>query len=115
MDLQLKGATVLVTGGSAGIGQAPAIAFGAEGARVAVTYHKDRQGAEETKRRIQEAGGQAIITYYDLANPASIRASIEATGKEWGTLNVLVNNAAPMEVARPISRRSKRCLWKIGR
>ncbi len=102
MDLQLKNATVLVTGSSAGIGQATAIAYGAEGARVAVTYHKDRQGAEETQRRIVEAGGQALIVHYDLADPASIRSSIETISTEWGTLNVLVNNAAPMDVARPM-------------
>ncbi|HLO31063.1 MAG TPA: SDR family oxidoreductase [Anaerolineales bacterium] len=101
MDLQLKDSTVLVTGSSAGIGQAAAIAFGAEGARVAVTYHKDRQGAEETQRKIVEAGGQALRMHYDLADPDSIRSSIATIEKEWGTLNVLVNNAAPMDVAGP--------------
>jgi len=58
MDLHLKDATILVTGSSAGIGQATAIAYGAEGARVAVTYHKDRQGAEETKQKILDSGGK---------------------------------------------------------
>ena len=101
MDLHLQDATVLVTGSSAGIGQAAAIAFGAEGARVAVTYYKNRQGAEETASKIQEAGGQALIVHYDLANHDSIRSSIEQIQKEWGTLNVLVNNAAPMDVAGP--------------
>jgi 3-oxoacyl-[acyl-carrier protein] reductase len=101
MDLKLKDSTVLVTGSSAGIGQATAIAYGAEGARVAVTYYKDRQGAENTASKIREAGGQAIIVHYDLANPDSIRSSVGAVAKEWGTLNVLVNNAAPMDVAGP--------------
>ena len=101
MDLHLKDAAVLVTGSSAGIGRATAIAFGAEGARVAVTYHKSRQGAEETKQKILEAGGQAIVLHYDLADPDSIRTSMETITKEWDTLNVLVNNAAPMDVAGP--------------
>lgn len=101
MDLQLKDSTVLVTGSSAGIGQATAIAFGAEGARVAVTYYKNRQGAEETENKIREDGGQALVVHYDLANSDSIRSSIEQIQKEWGTLNVLVNNAAPMDVAGP--------------
>ena len=101
MDLQLKDATVLVTGSSAGIGQATAIAYGAEGARVAITYYKNRQGAEETQRKIVDVGGQALIVHYDLADPGSIRASLEMVAKEWGTLNVLVNNAAPMDVAGP--------------
>lgn len=101
MDLQLKDSTVLVTGSSAGIGQAAALAFGAEGARVAVTYYKNREGAEETANKIREAGGQALVVHYDLANPDSIRSSIEQIQKEWGMLNVLVNNAAPMDVAGP--------------
>ncbi len=101
MDLQLKDSTVLVTGSSAGIGQATALAFGAEGARVAITYYKNRQGAEETAKKIQDSGGQALVVHYDLANPDSIRSSVETLAKEWGTLNVLVNNAAPMDVAGP--------------
>src|SRR6266498_641245 len=101
MDLQLKDSTVFVTGSSAGIGQATAIAFGAEGAQVAVTYHKNRQGAEDTASKIRDAGGQALVVHYDLADPDSIRSSIEQIQKEWSTLNVLVNNAAPMEVAGP--------------
>jgi NAD(P)-dependent dehydrogenase (short-subunit alcohol dehydrogenase family) len=101
MDLQLRDATVLVTGSSAGIGQATALAFGTEGARVAVTYYKNRQGAEETANKIREAKGQALVMHYDLADPDSIRSSVEQIQKEWGTLNVLVNNAAPMDVAGP--------------
>ncbi len=100
MDLQLKDATVLVTGGSTGIGRATAIAFGAEGARVAVTYHQDKQGAEETRRKILDSGGQALVVHYDLADPDSIRSSVESVGKEWGSLNILINNAAPMDVPR---------------
>jgi len=101
MDLRLKEQTVLVTGSSSGIGRAAAIAFGAEGARVAVTYHKNRQGAEETARNVHDAGGQAPVAHYDLANPEVIRSSIETIQQEWGMLNVLVNNAAPMDAAGP--------------
>lgn len=101
MDLRFKDFTVLVTGSSAGIGQAAALAFGAEGARVAITYYKNRRGAEETANKIRESGGQALVVHYDLADPDFIRSSIEQIQKEWGTLNVLVNNAAPMDVAGP--------------
>src|SRR5689334_2586361 len=101
MDLKLKNATVLVTGSSAGIGQATALAFGVEGARVAVTYYKNRQGAEDTASKIREAGGQALVLHYDLADQGSIRSSIAQIQQEWGSLNVLVNNAAPMGVAGP--------------
>lgn len=101
MDLGLKDSVVLVTGSSSGIGKSAAIAFGREGARVAVTYHKNRQGAEETASRVHVAGGKALVTHYDLADSESIRSCIQAIEKEWGTLNVLVNNAAPMDVSGP--------------
>jgi len=101
MNLELKESVVLVTGSSSGIGRAAAIAFGGEGARVAVTYHTNRQGAEETASKVRDVGGQALVMRYDLADPDSIRSSIQTLEKEWSRLNVLVNNAAPMEVAGP--------------
>ncbi|HEY3291739.1 MAG TPA: SDR family NAD(P)-dependent oxidoreductase [Anaerolineae bacterium] len=93
MDTGLAGQTVLVTGSSSGIGRATAVAFGSEGARVAVTYHQNRSGAEETAHQVTAAGGQALVLPYDLADRQSIRACIEAIRKEWNALHVLVNNA----------------------
>lgn len=104
MNLELTESSVLVTGSSSGIGRAAAIAFGREGARVAVTYHNNLQGAEETASKIREVGGKALVTHYDLVDPESIRSTIQAIEKEWGTLNVLVNNAAPMDVVTPMGQ-----------
>src|SRR5262245_36051529 len=97
MDLGLRDQVVWVTGSSSGIGRATAIAYAAEGARVAVTYHAKRAGADETAERVREAGGQALIMPYDLADSASIRAAAEQITREWGALQVLVNNAVPAE------------------
>ncbi len=105
MDLQLKGSTVLVTGSSSGIGKAAAIAFGREGARVAVTYQKNRQGAEAAAKAVRAAGGEAMDLPYDLSDPGSIEACLESIGKEWGSLNVLVNNAAPLDLAGPTGQK----------
>lgn len=101
MDLNLKESVVLVTGSSSGIGKAAAIAFGAEGAYVGVTYHANEQGAEDTAQKVQEAGGQSLILHYDLADPDSIRSSVDKLDKKWGALHILVNNAAPMEISGP--------------
>jgi len=97
MELGLKDQVVWVTGSSGGIGRAAAIAFGAEGARVVVTYHTNRAGAEETASRVQAAGGQALIVPYDLADTASIQAAVDSLQREWGALHVLVNNAVMPE------------------
>jgi len=67
MDLGLKDAVVLVTGSSSGIGRAAAVGFGAEGARVAVTYHENRAGAEATAEQVRAAGGQALMVEFELA------------------------------------------------
>ena len=105
MDLGLNGKTVLVTGSSSGIGRATAIAFGKEGAQVAVTYHKNQQGAEETAQKVVEAGGKAIVVHYDLADRDSIRSCLESIQTEWDALHVLVNNAVQNEHLAP-SRKS---------
>ncbi len=99
MDMGLKDAVVLVTGSSAGIGRAAAVAYGAEGAKVAVTYHSKREGAEETARRVEAAGGEALISRFDLEDGDSVRATIESIRQQWGALPVLVNNAVGASVA----------------
>lgn len=101
MDLGLRGHTALVTGSSSGIGRAAAVAFAGEGARVAVTYHRNRQGADETAQQVHAAGGETLITPYDLADRNVIRSSVATIEREWGVLNVLVNNAAPMDLSAP--------------
>jgi NAD(P)-dependent dehydrogenase (short-subunit alcohol dehydrogenase family) len=99
MDFGLKDQVVLVTGSSSGIGRAAAVAYAAEGAKVAITYFSSREGAEETARQVEAAGGEALITAFDLSNPDSIRAAIASIKEKWGALHVLVNNAVGDNVA----------------
>ncbi len=70
MDFGLRDQVVLVTGSSSGLGRATAVAYGAEGARVAVTYHSDRDGANETAEQVRAAGGEALVTPFTLGDPA---------------------------------------------
>ncbi len=66
MDLGLKESIVLVTGSSSGIGPAAAIAFRNEGARVTVTYHGNREDAEDTANKIRNVGEQAPVIQHNL-------------------------------------------------
>ncbi|MGS2642301.1 SDR family oxidoreductase [Streptosporangium sp. LJ11] len=94
MDLGLVGKVVLVTGGSGSIGAHLAAAFAAEGARVAITYHRNEDGAHRVSQDVVEQGGEAIIVRYDLTDPASIRAAFDTVTAKWGGVDVLVVNAS---------------------
>jgi NAD(P)-dependent dehydrogenase (short-subunit alcohol dehydrogenase family) len=93
MDMRLRGRVVLVTGGSAGIGRATALAFGREGARVALTYYSDRAAASGVVSAIEGVRGEAFAVPLDLADPTSIEAAVEAVLTRWEALDVLVANA----------------------
>jgi 3-oxoacyl-[acyl-carrier protein] reductase len=91
--VRLKGQVSLVTGGGTGIGRAISLAFAREGARVAVNYSRSRDEAEETVRRIRDAGGDAVALQADVSREADARGLVDAVAKEWGRLEILVNNA----------------------
>lgn len=104
MDLQLSSRVVLVTGGSSGIGRTTAIAFGREGARVALTYASDREAAEQVVREVGAAGGEAFAVSLDLAVPASIQSAVQEVLDRWEALDVLVANAVrwPHDAGGPL-------------
>jgi NAD(P)-dependent dehydrogenase (short-subunit alcohol dehydrogenase family) len=93
MNLELRDSPVIVTGASHGIGRAIAAAFGREGARVAVTYHTDRAGAEATAQLVRAAGGDALVAPFALEDVATAAALVETVHAAWGGLHALINNA----------------------
>lgn len=98
MDTGLSRRSVVVTGASSGIGRATAITFGREGARVAITYHSNKNGAESTATAVEAAGGVALVLPLDLNDADSIRSAIGQVVAEWGGIDVLVNNAVDWDV-----------------
>jgi len=89
----LAGKIAVVTGGSRGIGRAICIALAQAGAYVLVNYRSNEEAARETLRLVEEAGGQAELVAFDVADPDSVDCSIkEAVGRH-GRIDILVNNA----------------------
>jgi 3-oxoacyl-[acyl-carrier protein] reductase len=89
----------LVTGASSGIGAATAETLAALGARVALGYHRNRQGAEDTSERIRAAGGTALAVGADVRRSEDIHALVDRAASELGPIDILVNNAGSL-VAR---------------
>jgi NAD(P)-dependent dehydrogenase (short-subunit alcohol dehydrogenase family) len=113
MDTGLRGRAVLITGGSSGIGRATAIAFGREGAKVALTYRSDRDAANRVAGEIENAGAEGIAVPLDLSAPESIDAAVEHVFTRWRGLDTLVANAVrwPQDARRPLAE-SDPLVWE---
>ncbi|HKX23048.1 MAG TPA: SDR family NAD(P)-dependent oxidoreductase [Rhizorhapis sp.] len=101
-DRSLTGKLALVTGASRGIGAATAVALGERGAHVIITA-RTSGGLEEVEERIHKAGGSATIAPLDLTDGESIGRLANAVAERWGTLDILVLNAAMLGTLAPVS------------
>jgi meso-butanediol dehydrogenase/(S,S)-butanediol dehydrogenase/diacetyl reductase len=90
--MKLKGKVAFVTGFGSGLGRAIAVMFAQEGAAVAGTSKTAAKGLE-TAALIEQAGGKALFRAGDVVNSAELKALIDATVKEFGGLDILVNSA----------------------
>jgi 3-oxoacyl-[acyl-carrier protein] reductase/pteridine reductase len=90
----LSGKTAFVTGGARRIGRAVALALAQAGADVAISYRTSHAEAAQTAAEIAALGRRAVIFECDVRSEPSVRAAIAAVTSEFGSLNLLVNNAA---------------------
>jgi NAD(P)-dependent dehydrogenase (short-subunit alcohol dehydrogenase family) len=98
VDLGLRDATVVVNGGSKGMGRAAAECFATEGARVAVLA-RGQDALDATVSRLQELGApDAVGIPTDLTDEAQVIAAFADVARRWDDLNVLVNAAGPVDV-----------------
>jgi NAD(P)-dependent dehydrogenase (short-subunit alcohol dehydrogenase family) len=84
---------VIVTGSDSGIGKATAVALAEAGYDVGITWHEDKEGAQETAREVEAAGRRAEVRHLDLTQPESGAAVVDELADTLGGIDVLVNNA----------------------
>ncbi len=91
---KLKDKVALITGGDSGIGRAVAVAYCMEGAHVAILYNENDGDAKDTQKLCEEAGGKCLLLKKDVRKPDACKEAVTETVEEYGSLNILVNNAA---------------------
>jgi len=96
---KLAGKVAVVTGASKGIGAGIAKALAAEGAAVVVNYASSKAGADAVVEVIAGAGGKAVAVQGDVSNEAQARGVVDTALKEFGRLDILVNNSGVYEFA----------------
>ncbi len=97
--MKLQDKVAIVTGSSAGIGKAIAIAFGREGARVVVTG-RDEKRTNEVAEEIRRLGARALPVLVNISNDNDVSNMVARTLSEFGRIDILVNNAAFRDVKK---------------
>lgn len=106
MEIRLDGKSALVTGASSGIGRGIAEALANAGADVAVNYWTDAIGADETARRVREAGRRALVIQADVGDPAQVAEMFRRFDDEIGSIAILIANAGHSSSPKPLHETS---------
>ena len=112
---KLRDKVALITGGDSGIGRAVAIAFAKEGAEVAVIYLEEHKDAKETRRLIEKEGRKCLLIAGDVGKEELCRKAVQQTTKEFGKIDILVNNAAEQHPQESIEKITKKQLERTFR
>ena len=94
MSNELTGKVAIVTGAGRNIGRAIALQLAAGGASILVNARNNRVEAETVAREIESSGGTALVHIGDVADPKAVQAMADAAVKDFGRIDILVNNAA---------------------
>jgi 3-oxoacyl-[acyl-carrier protein] reductase len=101
MELGLKDKVALITGASRGIGAASAKALAYHGTTVIINYIKSKNKAEELLDEIKGTGGKGMISQADVRDAAAVNTMVDSVLKEFGKIDILVNNANINFAVRP--------------
>lgn len=112
---RLSGKVALVTGAGQGVGHGIALALAAEGAKVAVVG-RTLSKVENTRREIEQRGGEAFAMECNVKRPESLAACVQAVVKRFGGLGILVNNAqeVPLGQLHEVSDEAIQAGWESG-
>jgi NAD(P)-dependent dehydrogenase (short-subunit alcohol dehydrogenase family) len=94
---KLRGKVAIITGGDSGIGRSVAVLFAREGADVAIVYLSEHGDARDTQRAVEKEGQRGILIAGDVSDAGFCANAVAQTVKEFGHLDILVNNAAFQE------------------
>lgn len=98
-NLPLSGKVALVTGASSGLGKGIALRLGRDGADVAVNYHSNRPGADETVAELRAMGRRAEAVNADVSDPQAVELMIQKVESSLGPCDVLVANAGFVQLS----------------
>jgi NAD(P)-dependent dehydrogenase (short-subunit alcohol dehydrogenase family) len=112
---KLRGKVAIITGGDSGIGRAVAIFFAREGADVVIVYLNEHDDAQETARLVEKENSRAILFSGDIGDEDFCRQVVEQTIEKFGSLNILVNNAAEQHPQESLSNITKEQLERTFR
>jgi len=112
---KLQSKVAIITGGDSGIGRAVAIAFAKEGADVVIVYFEENKDARETKRLVEGHGGRCLLIAGDVGQEAFCRKAVQQAIKEFGKLDILVNNAAEQHPQDSIEKITEKQLERTFR
>ena len=105
--------TLLITGGSRGIGAAAAVLAAQRGWDIAINYTRDAAAADRVADQVRSLGRRALVIQADVADEAQVLAMFTAVDKEFGPLHGLVNNAGVVDMPSRVDQMSLQRLMRM--